>query len=187
MICLKLTFISIIIANVTEQPTESLLSEAEKSVQRYYQSCPKSLEAIDIAQPDEKLLQLLKIISGASDNDEDSYMRYFKKKEWDFQEALQTVQNVLNLDVLFRMSVQVAQVPKMFDSDRPKQFLIKVSELYNQNPYLVLKVHIYPLFQITSKLTHSVLTHIRGIYDNNEATLKSVFDYQISEVLFYIL
>ena len=50
-----------------------------------------------------------------------------------------------------------------------------------------IKVHIYPLFQITSKLTHSGLTHIRGIYDNNEATLKSVFDYQISEVLFYIL
>ena len=113
-------------AGFTEPPL--IGSEAEKSAQRYYRSCLQYSKAVYTTGPDKALLDLMKLIGGFSDNDE-IYMHYFKKKEWDFQAAFETVQNMLNVDVFFRWRMHWLSSTTTGNFKNPDRYIIKVRNL----------------------------------------------------------
>ena len=91
-----------------ERPTESFVGEAEKSVKRYFQSCLNSKRALLIEGPNQELQQLLELIFDRLPRmNESTYMHSFRKKNWQFQTAFQTVQNVLHADVFFHWSIEL--------------------------------------------------------------------------------
>lgn len=85
---------------ILEQPPESLQSESEKKAQRYYQSCLDVNETME-ALGGQPVLDLLDKIGGwpAIDN------AAGRKGRWDFQAALQTAHNVMNMGGFFTWAV----------------------------------------------------------------------------------
>lgn len=91
----------IVMKAILEQPAESVASEAEKRAQRYYQSCLDVNETME-ALGGKPLLDLLEQIGGwpAIGHGESS-----KTGKWNFQAALQTAHNVMNMGGLFTWAV----------------------------------------------------------------------------------
>lgn len=84
-----------------EQPAESLVSEAEKRAQRYYQSCLDINETME-ALGSKPILELLTQIGGWSAIEPRNSEA---EKRWVFQEALQTAHNVMNMGGFFTWAV----------------------------------------------------------------------------------
>ena len=84
----------------SEQPAESVASEAEKRAQRYYQSCLDVNETME-SLGGKPVLDLLVQIGGwtaIQSPDEDH-------RRWNFQKALQTAHNVMNMGGFFTWAV----------------------------------------------------------------------------------
>nr|CAG4635968.1 EOG090X01U4 [Eubosmina coregoni] len=93
----------IVMKTLLEQPSDLLVSEAEKRAQRYYQSC---LDVNDTMETlgGKPVLELLGQIGGwpaiaNRKEDEETSLR------WDFQRALQTAHNVMNMGGFFTWAV----------------------------------------------------------------------------------
>ena len=86
---------------ITEQPAESLVSEAEKRAQRYYQSCLDVNETME-ALGGKPVLDLLVQIGGWSAIE---LPNAEAEKRWNFQHALQTAHNVMNMGGFFTWAV----------------------------------------------------------------------------------
>ena len=108
-----------------EQPTETLISETEKRAQRYYHSCLQIKKAnyADVYSR-KALLQLLDLIGGWPIINKISYGSYSNKK-LNFQEAFETVHNVLRVHGFFRWVVELTSASQG-SSNSPRQHVIKV-------------------------------------------------------------
>ncbi|KZS20196.1 Endothelin-converting enzyme 1 [Daphnia magna] len=91
----------IVMKTILEQPAESLVSEAEKRAQRYYQSCLDINETME-ALGSKPILELLTQIGGWSAIEPRNSEA---EKRWVFQEALQTAHNVMNMGGFFTWAV----------------------------------------------------------------------------------
>ena len=96
-----------LLLNNSERPAKYLVSEAEKSVQRFYQSClqVEATNQYNDTNSRNALLQLLDQIGGWPLMNEILNRRLSKQNEWDFQGALETSNNVFRVDAFFRWRV----------------------------------------------------------------------------------
>lgn len=83
---------------VVEQSADSLVGEAEKKAQRYYQSCLDLNETVESLGP-KPMVELLGQIGGWPAIDRDG------QRPWDFQRAIETAHNALNMGGLFTWAV----------------------------------------------------------------------------------
>lgn len=109
---------------ITEQPVEFFETKSEKLAKTYYQSCVR-IEKEQFhtdAHSRKALIQILDLIGGWPAID-GSYV----KMNWDFQEAFETVHNVLHVEGFLRWVVEpTPPLPiKSFMKDR-RQYVIKV-------------------------------------------------------------
>ncbi len=91
--------------NNSEEPAAES-SESGKRAIRFYQSCLQTKKTrLADTQSRESLSHLLDLIGGWSLIDDISNRSYLRKK-WNFQEAFETIHNVLRVDVFFRWEVE---------------------------------------------------------------------------------
>lgn len=89
----------IVMKGILEQPSESLVSEAERRAQRYYQSCLDVNETME-ALGGKPVLDLMNQIGGWPIVDGGS-----NRTNWRFQSAIQTAHNVMNMGGFFTWAV----------------------------------------------------------------------------------
>lgn len=89
----------IVMKGILEQPSESLVSEAERRAQRYYQSCLDVNETME-ALGGKPLLDLMNQIGGWPIVDGG-----INKTNWRFQSSIQTAHNVMNMGGFFTWAV----------------------------------------------------------------------------------
>ena len=100
---LLIAYYTFLMLNNSEKPAESLVSESEKNVQRFYQSC---LQVEATNQYNDKksrnaLLHLLDQIGGWPLINEILNKRSFMQNEWDFQQALKKKQPTISFAQTF--------------------------------------------------------------------------------------
>ena len=125
---LLIAYYTFLMLNNSEKPAESLVSESEKNVQRFYQSC---LQVEATNQYNDKksrnaLLHLLDQIGGLPLINEILNKRSFMQNEWDFQQALETAHNILRADVFFHWRVDVSERRTTKNTTKFRRHVIQV-------------------------------------------------------------